>query len=410
MKVLFRNAQIFDGWSSTLRRGAEVLVADGMIHQVADAPLPIDQDTEAVDCGGRTLMPGLIDAHVHVYASAFDLPVTRPGTYLAHYAARFLADSLDRGFTTLRDTGGADVGLAAALRDGLLVGPRLFYGGRVLTQTGGGNDQRPLDHSLPEQACGCACYSDPFTVVVDGCESILRVVREELRRGASHIKIMLSGSVVSPHSSVNHSEYSDGEIRTIVDEVTRVGKYATAHCHTAEAVRRGVMLGVRCIEHGTQIDAETAGLVAEKNAYVVPTMAIIFAMLDEFERLKLAPVYMDKLRRICERALPGLEIMRAAGVKMGFGTDLLGTLHTRQMTEFSLRAQVLPTLDILRSVCSVNAELLGQAGRLGCVREGAFADLLVVDGDPLQDISVLCGAGERLAVIMAAGRFHKRTI
>jgi len=410
MKVLFRDARIFDGWSATLRKDCHVLVDEGIIQRISEVPPPIDQETEMVDCAGRVLMPGLIDAHVHVYASTFDLPVARPGTYLAHYASRFLTASLDRGFTTVRDTGGADVGLATALRDGLLVGPRLFYGGRIITQTGGGNDMRPTDQVLPDHVCGCPCYSDPFTVVADGVESLLRVVREELRRGASHIKIMLSGSVVSPHTSVNHSEYSDSEIRTIVDETQRAGKYVTAHCHTAEAMRRGVNLGVSCIEHGTQVDAETASIVAERGVFVVPTLAIMFAMLDDHENLKLPPVYMDKLRRICERVLPGLQIMKAAGVKMGFGSDLLGPLHTRQTSEFSLRARVLPALDILRSACAVNAELLGQKGRLGCVSEGAFADLLVVDGDPLSDLSVLGGNGERLSVIMNASRFHKRAI
>ncbi|HEX3848090.1 MAG TPA: amidohydrolase family protein [Steroidobacteraceae bacterium] len=410
MKVLFKGARLFDGWSSTLREGCEVLVEAGEIRRISDQPLPREPGIEVVECAGRVLMPGLIDAHVHVYCSTFDLPTTRPGTYLAHYAAQFLTHSLDRGFTTVRDTGGADVGLATALRDGLLTGPRLFYGGRIITQTGGGNDQRSLEHSLPDHSCGCAGYHDPFTVVADGQEAILRAVREELRRGASHIKIMLSGSVVSPHASVNRSEYSDPEVITIVEEANRAGKYVTAHCHTAQAMRRGVSLGVRCIEHGTQVDAETAAYVAERGAYVVPTLAIMFGMLDEHESLKLPQVYMEKLQRICERVLPGLEIMKAAGVKMGFGSDLLGPLHTRQTTEFSLRARVLPAIDILRSACAVNAEILGEPERLGCIREGAFADLLVVDGDPLSDISVLTGNGERLAVIMHGGRFHKRTI
>ncbi|MFL6601911.1 MAG: amidohydrolase family protein [Steroidobacteraceae bacterium] len=355
-------------------------------------------------------MPGMIDAHVHVYASTIELPTKWPGTYLAHYAARFLAACLDRGFTTVRDTGGADVGLAAALRDGLLVGPRLFYGGRIVTQTGGANDMRPVDHDLCDSMCGCAGYNDPFTVVADGTESLLRVVREELRRGASHIKIMLSGSVASPHASVNHSEYSDGEIATIVEEAKRAGKYVAAHCHTAEAVRRGVTLGVRSIEHGTQIDLETAELVVKHGAYVVPTVAIGFAMLEEHEALRLPPVYVEKLRLIWERTLSALQIMKKAGVKMGLGSDLLGPLYTRQTSELRVRAEVLPTVDILRSACAINAELLGQEGKLGCIREGAHADLLVVDGDPLTDISTLTGNGERLCVIMTSGRFHKRTI
>jgi imidazolonepropionase-like amidohydrolase len=246
--------------------------------------------------------------------------------------------------------------------------------------------------------------------VADGTETVLRVVREELRRGASHIKIMLSGSVASPHASVNRSEYSDAEIVTIVDEANRAGKYVTAHCHTAEGVRRGLSLGVRCFEHGTQIDEKTAALVAERGAFVVPTLAVGFAMIEERETLRLPAIFVDKTRLIWERSLSAVQIMRSAGVKMGFGSDLLGPLYTRQTSEFRLRAQVLPALDILRSACAVNAELLGQEGRLGCVREGALADLIVVDGDPLSDISTLAGNGERLSVIMNAGRFHKRTI
>lgn len=410
MAVLFRGAQIFDGWSERLRQGCDVLVADGEIRLVSEQPLAIGEDTEVVDCAGRTLMPGMIDAHVHVYASSVELPTTRPVSYLAHYAARFLTACLDRGFTTVRDTGGADVGLASALREGLLAGPRLFYGGPIITQTGGANDMRPVDHDLPDHLCGCVCYSDPFTIVADGPDLLLRVVREQLRRGASHIKIMLSGSVASPHASVGHSEYSDREISTIVEEAGRAGKYVAAHCHTLESIRRAATLGVRSIEHGTLIDPPTAALVAKHNAFVIPTVAIGFAMLQEHEKLRLPPVYLEKLRKIWAQKLPSLRIMKDAGVKIGLGSDLLGPLHTQQTSELALCAEALSPLDVLRACCAVNAELLGQQGRLGCIREGALADLLVVDGNPLADISVLTGSGEKLQAIMAAGRFHKRTI
>jgi imidazolonepropionase-like amidohydrolase len=410
MKVLFRNARIFDGWNGDLRTGCDVLVEGELIRRVTDKPLPVEHGMEVIDCADRVLMPGMIDAHVHVYASSIELPTKWPGTYLAHYAARFLNASLDRGFTTVRDTGGADVGLAAALRDGLLVGPRLFYGGRIITQTGGGNDMRPVDHDFQDHMCGCACYNDPFTVVADGSESLLRVVREELRRGASHIKIMLSGSVASPHAAVKRSEYSDAEIITIVEEARRAGKYVAAHCHTIEAIRRGVTLGVRSIEHGTSIDAQTADLVAKHGAFVVPTVAIGFTLLEEAESLRLPPVYVQKVRQVWEKKLGELEIMKKAGVKIGLGSDFLGPLHTRQTSELATCAKALPTLDVLRSACAVNAELLGEEGRLGCIREGAHADILVVDGDPFVDISALTGNGERLSLIMSAGRIHKRLI
>jgi imidazolonepropionase-like amidohydrolase len=389
--VLFRNARVFDGDSEVLREGFDVLVADGVISRLAPSPLAVREPVEVVDCAGRILMPGLIDAHVHVYAAGlnFTRVAQSPFSYLAHFAARFMRASLDRGFTTLRDVGGADVGLASALKEGLLDRvPRLFYGGRAISQTGGHGDFRPGDY-------GCACHIDTLTVIADGVDAVRRAVREELRRGASHIKLMASGGIASPTDPLEYCQYSDDEIRAAVDEGTRAGSYVATHCHPAEAVRRSVALGVRSIEHATLIDRETATLVA---------------LVEEGEQLGLPAVSMDKLRRIGDRALGGLEIMKRAGVKMGLGTDLLGAQHVCQTTEFTLRAQVLPAIDILRSACAVNAELLGQSGRLGTIQEGAAADLLLVDGNPLADISVLDRNGDGLLVIMQDGRFHKRAL
>jgi imidazolonepropionase-like amidohydrolase len=410
--VVFRRAKVFDGWNHEVTDECDVLVADGLIQEISTQPLPTLDEVVAVDCRGLVLMPGLIDAHVHVYASSVNLAKSarQPATYLAHFAATFLRSCLDRGFTTIRDVGGADVGLALALKENLVEGPRLFYGGRVLSQTGGHGDFRPVDHDLEAHCHGCACGSDALATVVDGVDEMRRAVREEIRRGASHIKIMGSGGVSSPSDPLDRCQFSENEISAAVDEADRAGKYVAAHCHPAEAVRRCVTLGVRSIEHATLIDRDTAGFVAERGAYVVPTMAIIFGLLEQGERLGFPRVSMEKLRRITDHALTSLDILRRAGVKMGFGTDLLGELCTRQSSEFELRARVLPIVDILRSACAVNAELLGEVGRLGCVRPGALADLLVVDGDPTKDISVLAGESDRLRVIMKGGRFHKRMI
>lgn len=412
MPVLFHNARIFDGDSEALIDGQEVLVAGGLIRRISPRPLPTDEPADVIDCGGRVLMPGLIDAHVHVYAAGlnFTRVAQSPFSYLAHFAARFMRASLDRGFTTLRDVGGADVGLASALREGLLDDvPRLFYGGRAISQTGGHGDFRPGDHALQHACqCGCACHLDTLTVIADGVDAVRRAVREELRRGAAHIKLMASGGVASPTDPLERCQYSDDEIRAAVDEATRAGTYVATHCHPADAVRRSVALGVRSIEHATLIDRETADFMAERGAFAVPTLATLAALAEEGEQLGLPAVSMEKLRRIGDRALGGLAIMKRAGVKMGLGTDLLGAQHVRQTSEFTLRAQVLPAIDILRSACAVNAELLGQSGRLGAIREGAAADLLVVDGNPLEDISVLARNGERLLAIMKDGRFHKR--
>lgn len=413
-RIIFHNARVFDGDSQDLRDGVSVLIEGNTVRAIFEGHENAGDETDVVDCGGRVLIPGLIDAHVHVYASTLNISraVQTPLSYLAHFAARFLRSSLDRGFTTLRDAGGADVGLASALKDGLLEGaPRLFYGGRVISQTGGHGDFRPGDHALEHTYhCGCFSHTDALAVIADGVDAVRRAVREELRRGASHIKLMASGGVASPTDPLDRCQYSDEEIRAAVDEATRAGSYVAAHCHPAEAVKRSAMLGVRSIEHATLIDEETAQVVAERGAFAVPTMATLFALLEEGEKLGFPPVSMEKLRRISDRAILGLEIMKDAGVKMGFGTDLLGELYVRQSSEFVLRAKVLKPIDILRSACTVNAELLGQTGRLGCIREGALADLLVVDGNPLDDISVLAKGGENLTVIMKDGKFHKRLI
>lgn len=411
-KIVFRVARIFDGESETLRTNQNVVVDGGLISEISERPP--GGDDEVIDCGGRILMPGLIDAHVHVYAAGLNIVrvVQSPISYLAHFAARFLSASLNRGFTTLRDVGGADIGLSMAIKDGLLGQvPRLFYGGRIISQTGGHGDFRPGDHSLDTgHYCGCSHQADQLAVVADGADAVRKAVREELRRGASHIKIMASGGVASPTDPLDRCQYSDAEISAAVEEADRAGSYVAAHCHPKEAVRRAAALGVRSIEHATLIDQPTADFVAEKRAFTVPTMAVLFALIEEGEKLGLPAASLEKLKPFGDSSLLGLEMMKKAGVKMGYGSDLLGSLHARQCTEFTLRAKVLPTIDVLRSACVINAELLGQTGKIGCIREGATADILVVDGNPLEDLSVLASGGDHLSVIMKEGSFHKRTI
>ena len=411
-RIVFQSALIFDGSSQTLRTREQVFVEGGVITEISDRP-PAGED-EVVDCGGRVLMPGLIDAHVHVYGAGLNIVrlVQSPTSYLAHFAARFLAASIDRGFTTLRDVGGADIGLALAIKDGLLgTVPRLIYGGRFISQTGGHGDFRPGDHAFETGSfCGCSHRADQLAVVADGVDEVRKAVREELRRGASHIKIMASGGVASPTDPIDRCQYSDEEIRAAVEEAERAGVYVAAHCHPKEAVRRAAALGVRSIEHATMIDQPTADFVAQKGAFTVPTMAIMVGLLEEGAALGLPASSLEKLKRFGDEAFMTLDIMKQAGVRMGLGTDLLGSLHVRQSTEFTLRARVLPAIDVLRSACVVNAELLNQAGKLGCVREGAAADILVVDGNPLEDISVLASGGDRLPIIMKDGCFHKRTL
>jgi len=244
-------------------------------------------------------------------------------------------------------------------------------------------------------------------VLADGQEAVLRAVREELRRGADHIKILASGGVASPNDPVDNLQFTDDETRTICDEVKRHGRYVAAHCHPAAAIERSVRLGVRTIEHGTLIDDATARYVAEQGAYIVPTMAVIFALYEDGAAHGLPAASVRKVGEVVGHAKSGMERMKRAGCKIGFGSDLLGPQHTRHGTEFSLRKDVFTPLEILRQATSTNAEILNRSGEIGCVKVGARADLIAVRGNPLEDIELLAAQGRNLSLIMRDGAVHK---
>jgi len=404
--TIFENARLFDGISAEARDGTSVAVDGNEIKEISIGRIHA-QYAERIDCRGKTLMPGMIDNHVHVYIESFNLNQPEPPiTYRAQYAQRFLNHALLCGFTTVRDVGGGDHGMAMALRAGFVDGPRFYYGGLCLTQTGGHGDNRALME--PSEYCDCGGRRSSLSVRADGVDECIRATREELRKGAAHIKIMASGGVLSPADPLDRCQYSEAEIRAIVEECRRHGAYVCAHCHPAEAIRRCVQLGVRSIEHGTLIDDATAQLVAAAGAFVVPTISVVFALVQEGPKLGLTEASLEKLGKIHERALSSLETMRRASVKMGFGTDLLGPHHTRRGEEFTHRNKVLAPFDILRSATVINAEILQMGGRLGVIKEGALADLLLVDGDPLRNIELLAANGRYLTHIMLDGKFVKR--
>lgn len=406
-QVLLQNALVFDGYDAELSE-SDVLIEAGRIKDIG-AGLRC-QDAQRIDLNGQTLMPGLIDAHVHVYASELNLTsnMRRPWTYLAQYAHGFLKNMLSYGVTSIRDVGGGDYGLAQALDNGLLTGPRLFYGGRIISSTGGHADWRPGHEDDHEHhLCNCGTINQKLSVIADGPDAVLRAVREELRRGADHIKILASGGIASPNDPVDNLQMTDQEIMTICDEVKRHGHYVAAHCHPAAAIERSVRLGVRSIEHGTLIDEITARYVAEQGAYIVPTMAVLFALHADGGDLGLPPASVAKLAEVIEHAQSGMEIMQRAGCKLGFGTDLLGPQHDRHGIEFSLRKEVFSPLDILRQATSMNAEILQKSGEIGCVQMGARADLIALRGNPLDDIELLAAQGRNLSLIMRDGILHK---
>ncbi len=405
--LLFRNLRLFDGLGDALAEGMEVLVEGDRIREVSDRPIaPPPDGARVLDCGGRTLMPGLIDAHVHCYGVDADLGrLDRlPRSLQAIRAARRLEESLRRGFTTIRDAGGADWGLAIACETGLIAGPRLFYPGRALSPTGGHGDMRP--NVALEQICGCCAAASPqaISTIADGVDEVRRAVRGELKRGAHAIKIMAGGGVASPSDPIWALQYSEEEIACAVSEAAAWRSYVLAHAYTPESIFRAVRLGVRSIEHANLIDPPTAGLMAGRGAFAVPTLVTYEALAEEGPALGLPPESMRKLGEVRDAGLGSLEILARAGVRMGFGTDLLAEMHRRQSDEFVIRRQALPAAEVLRSATSVNAALLLREGELGVERAGALADLILVDGDPIADIGVLTGErGERIPFVMKGG-------
>jgi len=406
--IIFNNCRIFDGADISPSAGMAVLVEDGRIREISDQLLT-SANARTIDAAGRVLMPGLIDAHYHALLA--DLNVSNldimPPSLLHQHAHVNLKAALDRGFTSVRDAGGADIGLVRAVDEGLIKGPRIFHSGKALSQTGGHGDMRAATHFEP---CACATYHGPICVVADGVDEVRKAVREELRKGATQIKLMVSGGVLSPSDPVWMDQYSEAEIRAAVEEAATRRTYVMAHAHTASAARRCVDYGVRSIEHGTLIDLETAEYVAASDAYVVPTLSTIHMMKEKGPDLGLQKIFADKLGTLFEDAQQAVRVCQDAGVKLGLGSDLIGPLHEYQSMELALRAEITSPLDALRAATRTNAALLMREGVLGTIAEGAIADLLLVDGDPLENIDLLQHQGTHLSMIMKDGEIHKCTI
>jgi imidazolonepropionase-like amidohydrolase len=294
-----------------------------------------------------------------------------------------------------------------AIETGLAEGPRLFVSGRALSQTGGHADGRArTDYLRDEMPCGCCARVGALGRIADGVDEVRRAVRQELQMGADQIKIMASGGVASPTDPVGAWGYSEEEIRAIVAEARARGTYVLAHAYTAEAISRAVRCGVRTIEHGNLIDDDAARVMAEHNAYVVPTLVTYDALANEGAQLGLPEDSVIKIENVRGAGLRSLEIFKRNGVKMGYGSDLLGESQRLQSDEFRLRSEVLSNAEILRSATVIGAEVLNQVGQLGQIVAGAHADMLVVDGNPLASLECLLGQGEHIEMVMKAGKIH----
>ena len=408
-QFLFRNLNLLDPRWSEARGGYEVLVEGDLIKEVSAKPIKAAQ-AQVVDCGKRTLMPGLIDCHVHVFLVEVNIRNLEnvPLTLLTARAADLMKGMLDRGFTTVRDTGGADWGIKTAVESGLIPGPRLFISGRAIGPTGGHSDsRRRTDQGAPCNCCNAMVYC---MAIADGADEVRKLVREQMRQGADQIKIMCSGGVASPYDPLDSLQFSEAEIAAATDEAKNFGRYVLAHAYTPEAITRAVNNGVRTIEHGNLIDARSAKLLKSKGGYMIANLVTYFSMKERAAQFGMTKDMLDKNDIVLDGALRSLEICKAAGVKVGYGTDLLGALQVDQSLEFIHRAKVLKPIEIIRQATIVGAEILRQEGKLGIVEPGAFADLIVVDGNPLKKLELFLDQGAHLPAIMKGGKFHKNAL
>lgn len=406
---LFRNASILDLGSGGFQSHMNVLVKDRTIVEVTAAPL--DGITENVfDVQGQVLMPGLIDCHVHVLASHVNLGLMAkmPNAFAIIKALPILKGMLERGFTTVRDAGGADWALAQAAETGLIESPRIFPAGKALSQTGGHGDFRARSDQL--EPCACSFRIGSISRVVDGVDAVRQAARDELTKGATQIKIMASGGVASPNDPVGNTGFSVDELRAIVEEAEAWQTYVMAHAYTPKAIRRAIEAGVRTIEHGNLIDEPTAQFLKERGAFVVPTLITYDMLSSEGPGLGLPAESIAKIDDVRLVGREAIALLHRVGVKMGFGSDLLGESHTHQSEELKIRSEIVGNLEALRSATTVAAEIIQQAGKLGVIKPGAIADLLVVQGNPLEDISMLMGQGKQLSAIMKDGQFFKNEL
>ncbi|HWL93284.1 MAG TPA: amidohydrolase family protein [Phycisphaerae bacterium] len=419
--TLFTNVRVFDGKSEALTEPMNVLVQGNLIAKISDQPIPTNRraDTMIIDGGGRTLMPGLIDAHWHTMlvrpspaaAMANDVGYT---TLVASDEAE---DTLLRGFTTVRDLGGPAFSLKRAIDEGLVVGPRIFPSGAMITITSGHGDFRqPFE--VPRRVGGQLTRVEQVggSIIADSPDEVRLRTREQLLLGASQIKLTAGGGVASPHSPIDVSTFTEAELRAAVEAAENWGTYVTVHAYTPAAIQRAIAAGVTCIDHGHLMDEATAQLMAEKGIWLS-----IQPFLDDEDASPLPPGSQERAKQLevtsgTDRAYA---LAKKHKLKTAFGTDILfsAAIAKRQGAQLAKLLRWYTAAEALKMATADNAELLAMSGKrspysgkLGVVEEGALADLLLVDGDPLADLNLVADPEKNFVVIMKDGVIHKNSI
>jgi len=417
--VLFENVRVFDGKSAQLSGPTNVLVRGNKIEKISSAPIPVDQSaaTQTIDAGGRTLMPGLIDMHWHtmlVRPTPAELMTVDLG-YLNLVASAEASDTLMRGFTTVRDLGGPSFGLKQAIDEGTVVGPRIYPSGAMITVTSGHGDFRqPFE--VPRVLGAPQARSEIIggAMIADSPDEVRVRVREQLMLGASQIKLTAGGGVASPHSPLDVSTFTEAELRAAVEAAENWGTFVTVHAYTSATIQRAIAAGVKCIEHGHLMDEATARLIAEKGIWL-STQPFPRELGEAFpagseERAKFEEVFAGTDRTY--------GFAKKYKIKTAFGTDVLFSraLARRQGELLASLTRWYTPAETLIMATSTNARLLELSGKrnpypgtLGVIQEGALADLLLVDGDPVANIHLIADPKRNFIVIMKDGRIYKNS-
>jgi len=413
---LFRQVRLFDGKSDTLRAGVQILVEGNRIASLDTANNPPPSDASVIECGDRVLMPGMIDAHWHAAYAAVPLNVIMagdPGIVFAATTAE-AERTLMRGFTTIRDMGGPVFAFRQAIESGIIPGPRIFPSGAMITTTGGHADLR-MPSELPRNRSELSVSElMGSAAIVDSIGELKLRVREQLLQGASQVKLVGGGGVSTPRSPLDMSTFDEEEIRAAVDVARDWNTYVAVHAYAPNTVQRAVAAGAACVEHAHLMDEATAGMMADKGVWL--STQPFLTMEDAAQQTGPA---VARLHQLFAGTPKIYEFARKFGIKTAWGSDVLFSpeLTPRQNLMLTRLANWFTNAEALRMATSGNAELLALSGprtpypgRLGVVEQDAFADLLVVDGNPLEDIRLIEDPEKNLAVIMKDGRLHKNTL
>ena len=408
--LILKNATIIDGTGSApFPNGSLIVEGERIKETLSGSPGRVPPDAIVIDCRDQTLLPGLIDAHVHVGAVEANLMDQQRRNYTSALVIRTLKvirETLDQGFTTVRDAGGADPGFREALQQGLIPGPRLFVAGYPLSQTGGHGDFRlPTDRRPPSED-----YAGLATRVCDGVDQVRQAARDQLRQGVDHLKVMAGGGAMSPSDEIDTSQYSIEELKAVAFEAHSAGTYVMAHVYSSLSIRNAVVAGIRSLEHGNLLDEEAAQAMKGAGAFLVPTL-VTYEMISKMgKELGIPDNNIRKINIARERGLEALSIAHRAGVKIASGSDLLGPMQVYKGMELELKSRVLGPMGAIVATTKTNAELLKKEHDLGTIEAGKLADLILVNGDPLKDMSLFQQYQEKITLILQGGKIYKNIL